>query len=1086
MRRCKDDWVNATQILKCCNFPKAKRTKILEKGVQQGMHEKIQGGYGRFQGTWIPLPDALRLAGTYGLHQDLAPVIYLDFTNMNIPRKVKPAAGSVLNKDGTPVKRKYTKKAKKDGSSGGTPSKKLKKSDLQLQLQQAQTSQIIPVSQPSQQQPQHLDLYNSQDTFASLSRAQSQLSNAQSPPPSQNSSIPSQHQMTYTMNNNMNTNGNHLPTTFQQNDFMNATNGNMPAYTSHNQSVQNEFQNYQLQYQRLQQQQQMSQQIPQHLQQPQQQQYVPNNLYPPISTAIQPQHHNSQQPQLPQPQPQPQPQIMGHFRHNNKKVTLTSQSTNDTQWSLDEHKESDTSISSNESSSNPRLSSIPSAKRQQSLKAESDNLSTELPQSPSHLQHEQYNQGDMDDESSYGAQLLKFFSEDNSQIPYFVHNPPYDFNINEAIDDEGHTPLHWAASIGNYSMIHILVTKGANPLVVNNFGLNPLSKLISFNNCFELKNFPKVLDDLELCLINTDINGRTPLHYLCQFSKVKSKFESLNYYLGLILNKLTSLSEQNITNTSVNLLKNVLDHQDVNGDTCLHLAARAGCSKLVKIFLSYGTRDDLVNVSNETAKSIIVNFNLMPYDFDKESQPQVTIQQQHQHQHQQQHHHQHQNQQQQQIHHQHQQLLPPNETEDLSIPQKQSSRQNQQYLNSSFSQKVHNSQDHILTTPVQSKSSNGNTVETPDTQRTTVQDDDLDDEDGTRVHKDHLNNIIKSEDANMTTSTTNNDMNNASNISIDDNKENIFIDDSFKSYESISTPKSSSNSLNPTLSSKHQPLTVISERTAESTPIKVQDDRKKFLEMSFTHDHKPQPPKLDDEGRIIEDVLENDEDENNFNLQSKSNSDTEKDDEASIEKLPKLLMNDLSSMINGMLNSLSDSYSQDLTKVNKDFERTKASISDKKSSINLSVDKIKIILNKNGIENFESIDDGKALLSREIETFEINLNKSKVTLLKELEKNQLSDLENAIQEEILKSNDDDDQRVDSAELMADAVHLTQLQLERSGLMNQVMEKIQNYGLDSKMYKYRKLISLSCGLKVEDIDGLIDGIEESLMETSIMH
>ena len=62
MRRCKDDWVNATQILKCCNFPKAKRTKILEKGVQQGLHEKVQGGFGRFQGTWIPLEDARRLA----------------------------------------------------------------------------------------------------------------------------------------------------------------------------------------------------------------------------------------------------------------------------------------------------------------------------------------------------------------------------------------------------------------------------------------------------------------------------------------------------------------------------------------------------------------------------------------------------------------------------------------------------------------------------------------------------------------------------------------------------------------------------------------------------------------------------------------------------------------------------------------------------------------------------------------------------------------------------------------------------------------------------------------------------------------
>ena len=105
------------------------------------------------------------------------------------------------------------------------------------------------------------------------------------------------------------------------------------------------------------------------------------------------------------------------------------------------------------------------------------------------------------------------------------------------------------------------------------------------------------MDDLELCLINTDINGRTPLHYLCQFSKVKTKYESLRYYLGIILAKLTSLSKS-ANNKSVNLLKNVVDHQDVNGDTCLHLAAKFGSNKIFKFLVGYGARDDLVNVNN--------------------------------------------------------------------------------------------------------------------------------------------------------------------------------------------------------------------------------------------------------------------------------------------------------------------------------------------------------------------------------------------------------------------------------------------------------------------------------------------------------
>lgn len=118
MRRCKDNWVNATQILKLCNFPKAKRTKILEKGVQQGQHEKVQGGYGRFQGTWIPLPEARNLANEYGITSDMVPVLYIDpsDTSVIIPKKKPPvsSSSSAVNKDGTPVKRKYVKKNKKN------------------------------------------------------------------------------------------------------------------------------------------------------------------------------------------------------------------------------------------------------------------------------------------------------------------------------------------------------------------------------------------------------------------------------------------------------------------------------------------------------------------------------------------------------------------------------------------------------------------------------------------------------------------------------------------------------------------------------------------------------------------------------------------------------------------------------------------------------------------------------------------------------------------------------------------------------------------------------------------------------------
>lgn len=50
MRRKADAWLNATQILKVAGFDKPQRTRVLEREVQKNTHEKVQGGYGKYQG----------------------------------------------------------------------------------------------------------------------------------------------------------------------------------------------------------------------------------------------------------------------------------------------------------------------------------------------------------------------------------------------------------------------------------------------------------------------------------------------------------------------------------------------------------------------------------------------------------------------------------------------------------------------------------------------------------------------------------------------------------------------------------------------------------------------------------------------------------------------------------------------------------------------------------------------------------------------------------------------------------------------------------------------------------------------------
>ncbi|PIL36730.1 transcription factor [Ganoderma sinense ZZ0214-1] len=126
MRRRSDSWLNATQILKVAGFDKPQRTRILEREVQKGEHEKVQGGYGKYQGTWIPLERGLTLCRQYGCEPSLRPII--DFqpeakspplapkhlvsaqsSKASIRRGAEPAADSTVN----------TRSSKRAGQDGG-------------------------------------------------------------------------------------------------------------------------------------------------------------------------------------------------------------------------------------------------------------------------------------------------------------------------------------------------------------------------------------------------------------------------------------------------------------------------------------------------------------------------------------------------------------------------------------------------------------------------------------------------------------------------------------------------------------------------------------------------------------------------------------------------------------------------------------------------------------------------------------------------------------------------------------------------------------------------------------------------------
>ena len=78
MRRRNDSWLNATQILKVAGIEKGKRTKVLEKEILIGEHEKVQGGYGKYQGTWINFDRGVKFCRQYQVEDLLRPLLTYD------------------------------------------------------------------------------------------------------------------------------------------------------------------------------------------------------------------------------------------------------------------------------------------------------------------------------------------------------------------------------------------------------------------------------------------------------------------------------------------------------------------------------------------------------------------------------------------------------------------------------------------------------------------------------------------------------------------------------------------------------------------------------------------------------------------------------------------------------------------------------------------------------------------------------------------------------------------------------------------------------------------------------------------------
>lgn len=75
MKRRKDAWMNASQILAIAGLSKEERLNKLATETWTLRHEKVQGGYAKYQGTWIPVDCARELCRRYNVEDLLGPLL---------------------------------------------------------------------------------------------------------------------------------------------------------------------------------------------------------------------------------------------------------------------------------------------------------------------------------------------------------------------------------------------------------------------------------------------------------------------------------------------------------------------------------------------------------------------------------------------------------------------------------------------------------------------------------------------------------------------------------------------------------------------------------------------------------------------------------------------------------------------------------------------------------------------------------------------------------------------------------------------------------------------------------------------------
>jgi len=203
----------------------------------------------------------------------------------------------------------------------------------------------------------------------------------------------------------------------------------------------------------------------------------------------------------------------------------------------------------------------------------------------------------------WAEELLDYFmlfqGNDTFQQP---PEPPGGINLDRPIDDKGHTALHWAAAMGDLTVVKDLIARNASIDALSKNGETPLMRAVIFTNNFDKQTMERLAGWLIRTVPFTEWFGSTVFHHIATTTSSKSKYACARYYLDCILNKMSE------TFNPLDI-ERILNIQDRNGDTAIMIAARNGARKCVRSLIGRNAAVDIPNDIGETADELIVQLN---------------------------------------------------------------------------------------------------------------------------------------------------------------------------------------------------------------------------------------------------------------------------------------------------------------------------------------------------------------------------------------------------------------------------------------------------------------------------------------------